>query len=89
MLLVGFELPFQMMLLGLEGQAVIGLRMGKIAGGGPAAVTEMHRMIAEKVSALAEAAGTILSGGSIDAVVRGYRSHVRANVSRLLPRPAE
>lgn len=78
------ELPFQMMLLSMEAHAVIRLRVNKIASGGPAAVTEMHSMLAEKVSALAEAAGTILGGGSVQNVIRGYRSRVQANEVRLL-----
>ena len=78
------ELPFQLMLLGMEAQAVIGLRIGKIADGGPAAMLEAHRMVTEKVSALAEAAGTLMGGGSAQTVVRRYRSHVQANEARLL-----
>jgi hypothetical protein len=78
------ELPFQVMLLGMEAQAVIGLRMSKIADGGPAAMLEAHRMVTEKVSALAEAAGTLMGGGTTQTVVRRYRSHVQANEARLL-----
>ena len=84
MLLATIELPFQMLLLGMEAHAVIGLRMSKIARGGPGAATEMHRMVAEKIAALTEAAGTILGGGSVQTVIRGYRSHVQANEIRLL-----
>jgi hypothetical protein len=78
------ELPLQVMLLGMEAHAVVGLRMSKIAAGGPAAVLEAHRMVTEKVSALAEAAGTLMGGGSAQTVVSRYRSHVRANEARLL-----
>jgi hypothetical protein len=84
MFLTCIELPFQMMLLGMEAQAVIGLRMRKIAGGGPAAIIEAQRMIAEKTAALAEAAATLMGGGSAQTVVRRYRSHVRANEVRLI-----
>ena len=41
------ELTFQTMLLGLEANAVIGLRLNKIAMGGPAAMLEAHQMVAE------------------------------------------
>jgi hypothetical protein len=58
--------------------------MRKIAGGGPAAIVEAQRMIAEKTAALAEAAATLMVGGSAQTVVRRYRSHVRANEVRLL-----
>jgi hypothetical protein len=84
MFLASIETPLQMMLLTMEAHAVIGLRMSKIANGGPGAATEMHRMVAEKISALAEAAGTIFGGGSAQTVIRRYRSHVRANEVRLL-----
>jgi hypothetical protein len=40
-------------------------------------------MVAEKGFAFAEAAGSLALGGSMDRVVRRYRSHVRANKRRL------
>jgi hypothetical protein len=43
-----------------------------------------HRSIAEKVSALAEAAGTVLGGGSVQTVIGSYRFHLQANEVRLL-----
>jgi hypothetical protein len=69
--------------LGLESQRVIGLRLIKIAAGGPGGYAEAHRMITEKTTAFAEAAATIAAGGSTHKVVRRYRSHVRANERRL------
>ena len=83
MFLATIDMPLQMMLLTMEAHAVIGLRLSKIATGGPGAAKETHRMVAEKVSALAEAAGTILGGGSVQTVIRRYRSHVQANEVRL------
>lgn len=77
-------LPFQTMMLGMEAYSVIGLRIEKFAGGGPGALVEASRMIAEKNSALQEAAATLIGGGSMDTVVRRYRTHVRANEVRLL-----
>jgi hypothetical protein len=79
-----FELPFQTFLLGMEAGAVIGLRMEKMASGGPAAVLEANQMILEKASALGGAAVTLIAGGSINMVVGGYRTQVRANELRLL-----
>jgi hypothetical protein len=40
-------------------------------------------MVTEKVTAFAEAAATLATGGSAHKVVRGYRRKVRANVKRL------
>ena len=69
--------------LGLESQRVIGLRLMKIAGGGPGSYAEAHRMITEKTTAFAEAAMTLAGGGSTHKVLRRYRTHVRANERRL------
>jgi hypothetical protein len=66
-----------------ETQEVMGLRMMKLALGGPAGQLEAQRMIAEKGFAFAEAAGSLAAGGSMERVVRRYRSHVRANKRRL------
>jgi hypothetical protein len=84
MFLATIEMPLQIVLLAMEAHAVIGLRLSKIATGGPGAAKETHRMVAEKVSALAEAAGTILGGGSAQTMIRRYRYHVQANEVRLL-----
>lgn len=73
--------------LQVEAQRVIGLRLIKLAQGGPAAHIEAHRMITEKTAALAEAALTLATGGSATKVVRRYRSHVRANQRRLSRKP--
>jgi len=77
-------LTLQTMLLGLEAHAVIGLRLSKIAEGGPAAVAEAQQMVTEKINALAEAAGTLAVNGSFLMVVSRFRTHVRANEARLL-----
>jgi hypothetical protein len=81
------DLTLQTMLLGMEAHAVIGLRLSKIAGGGPAAMAEAHQMVTEKISALAEAAGTLAVNGSFLMVVSRFRTHVRANEARLLTKP--
>jgi hypothetical protein len=78
------ELPFQTMLLAMETHAVVGLRMQKLADGGPAAIVEASGMVTEKIVALAEATGTLMTGGSVQTVVSRYRTHVRANEVRLL-----
>lgn len=78
------ELTLQTMLLGIEAHAVVGLRLRKIAAGGPAARVEAYQMVTEKIGALAEAAETLAISGSLQAVVHRFRAHVRANESRLL-----
>jgi hypothetical protein len=77
------ELTFQTMLLGLEANAVIGLRLNKIAMGGPAAMLEAHQMVAEKIGAFAEATGTFVTSGSARTVIRRFREQVKANEARL------
>ena len=76
--------PFAVALLALESQKVIELRLVKLAWGGRAGLVEAHRMVSEKVSASVEAAGTLMLGGSVDAVVTRYREHVAANTERLI-----
>jgi hypothetical protein len=69
--------------LGVETQQVVALRLMKVASGGPAAQTEVARMMTEKIAAAAEAAVTLGLGGSGRKVVRRYRTRVRANARRL------
>ena len=70
-------------MLALDAQTVIGIRLAQLSCGGPAAGIEAQRMVSEKVSAFAEAAALLATGGSVHAVVKGYREHVQANVRRL------
>ena len=71
------------MLLGFEAQRVMLLRMAAIAAGGAHAQAEMNRMISEKVFAAVTAAGMMAFRRSPHAVLRHYRSRVRANERRL------
>jgi hypothetical protein len=73
------------MLLALEAQSVIAMRLTSIALG-RGTPTENTRMASEKVGAFLEAATTLATGGSAHKVVRGYRKHVRANGRRLRQR---
>ena len=75
---------FNLTMLAVESQQVIGLRLMKLAGGGPKARDEANRMIAEKVAAASQATGRLMGGASPDSVVKGYRQKVRANSRRLL-----
>ena len=67
----------------LEAQRVIALRLIKLGSGGPAAQKEARAMVQEKLIASVEAATTLASGGLIDAVLRRYRTIMRANSKRL------
>jgi hypothetical protein len=66
-----------------EAQRVIALRLMKLAQGGPAARNEANKMISEKMAASAEAAVSLSSGGSLESVLRRYRTIMRANEKRL------
>jgi hypothetical protein len=78
------RLTHDAVMLGLEAQRVIGLRLIKLSGGDPAAQAEALRMVSEKTAALAEAGLTLARGGSAGRVIRRYRTHVRSNKRRLL-----
>ena len=75
--------PFAFAMLALEAQKVVELRLVKLAWGGPAAQAEAQQMVSEKVSASIEAAGSLMLGGSPDAVIARYREHVAENTTRL------
>lgn len=81
--------------LGLRAQAVIAMRTVLLAGGGPAAIREAHRMVAEKVvaglEAEAAAVRALLGGGSFDDAAEQalvpVRRCVEDNVRRLTGPP--
>ena len=83
---------FDLARLGMESWMVIGLRMAKLAAGGPAATLEAQRMVAEKSAAAVEAqmaAGMAFAAGATSEatqrkVLAGYRRRVRANRARLM-----
>ena len=69
-------------MLAIEAQSVISARLTQFALGlGTSAETNL--MVSEKIFALAEAVATVVAGGSVHEVVRGYRKHVSANLRRL------
>lgn len=72
------------MMLAIDSNGVIALRMTTLAFGGTAANREAVLMVQEKVAASIEAGVTLLSGGSAGSVVDRYREHVQANSARLL-----
>jgi hypothetical protein len=70
-------------MLALEANVVIGLRSIKVARGGVDAVQEINLMVQEKVDAAAEALATLVGGGSVEAILSGYRQRVTLNARRL------
>jgi hypothetical protein len=68
------RLTHDAVMLGLEAQRVIGLRLIKLSSGGPTAQAEAWRMVSEKTAALAEAGLTLARGAqlgvSYDAIER-------------------
>ena len=76
------QLTHDAVLLGLESQRVMGLRLMKLSRGGRSAQAEALRMFSEKTTALAEAGTTLARGGSAGNVIRRYRTHVRSNKPR-------
>jgi hypothetical protein len=85
-----FQLSFNTVRLIFEAQALIGLRLFRIATGGVPAVAECSRMVPEKAAALVEAQRIVAVGaltgrsqGSPSKVVRLYRGRVSANKRRL------
>ena len=77
-------------MLAMEAQEVIGLRLMKMALGGPAAEAEARQMVEEKVKA-AQMAATLMTAAAMQGradegpgdVVRMLRKEVRANRKRL------
>ena len=76
---------------GLESQQVIGMRLMRMAAGGPLATTEAQRMVVEKVAALAlanqAAALALMTGKPLHTAaaqaMRPMRKRMRANHRRL------
>jgi hypothetical protein len=72
-----------MSMLSWESQHVIGLRLMTLALGGRRARDESMLMISEKVDENMRAMHTLMSGGSPEDVIAGYRKRVAANARRL------
>ncbi len=71
------------MMLAVESNNVIGLRLSKMALGGLSACDEAILMVREKVDAAMEASAAIATGETPAAIISRYREHVAANASRL------
>ena len=74
---------FNLMMLSVEANRVIALRMMKLMRGGRSARREAKLMVSEKIIAASEAAASLIAGTSTDRIVHRYRQHVARNANRL------
>ena len=72
-----------LMLLAVEANQVIALRMMKLMRGGRPARREAELMVSEKIRAAFEATASLMTGASGDEIVHRYRRRVAANAKRL------
>jgi hypothetical protein len=72
-----------LMLLAVEANGVIALRMMKLMRGGRSARREAELMVSEKIHAAFEATASLMAGASGNEIVHRYRRHVAANAKRL------
>jgi hypothetical protein len=72
------------LMLAIESNGVISLRLMKLACGGNDAKVEADLMLREKIDAAFEAGATLMAGGTVAHIVDRYREHVSTNTSRLL-----
>lgn len=86
MLMNWWKVSADLAMANLEAHRVIGLRLAKLAAGGPAAKREARRMVVEKIAASAEAGLALASGRTPQSVLKRYRTIMRANGKRLSKR---
>jgi hypothetical protein len=72
-----------LMLLAVETNGVIALRMMKLMRGGRSARREAQLMVSEKIHAAFEATASLMAGASGNEIIHRYRRHVAANAKRL------
>jgi hypothetical protein len=72
-----------LILLAVEANRVIALRMMKLMRGGKSAHREAELMVSEKIHAAFEATASLMAGASGDKIIHRYRRHVAANAKRL------
>jgi len=72
-----------LMMLAMDANQVVGLRVTKLMLGGKSARREAQLMVSEKIVAAFEAGGSLMAGASGEEIVRQYRRRVRANAKRL------
>jgi hypothetical protein len=85
------KLGFDAAVLGAEAAQVVGLRMARLAAGGPGANAEARRMVSEKVEAATALQAMAVTGALgwtaprvASKTMAHYRRKVRANRRRLL-----
>ncbi len=78
-----FNSWFETSMLVMQSQRVVGLRLTKIAWGGPSAQDEAFRMVDEKVKASMDSMLMLMAGGSSRMVLAHYNELVADNVRRL------
>lgn len=71
------------LMLAVESNNVIDLRLRRIASGKVSAPEETRLMVSEKVDAAYEAGSMIMKGGKPQEVIDFYRKSVAANMARL------
>src|ERR1700745_2730075 len=72
-----------LLMLAVEANGVVALRMMKLMRGGRRARREAELMVSERIHAAFEATASLMTGASGDEIVRRYRRHVAANAKRL------
>jgi hypothetical protein len=72
-----------LMMLAVEANGVVALRMMKLMRGGRRARREAELMVSEKIRAACEATASLMAGASGDEIVHRYRQHVAGNAKRL------
>jgi hypothetical protein len=79
----GQVMLYPWIMLGIEANRVVGLRVMKLMLGGKSARREARMMVTEKIRAGLEANARLMAGASPDEVIRTYRRRVAANAKRL------
>ena len=72
-----------LMMLAIDANHVIGLRVMKLMLGGRSARREAQLMVSEKIDEAFKASASLMAGASGDEIVRRYRRRVTANAKRL------
>jgi len=72
-----------LMMLAIDANRVVGLRVMKLMLGGRGARREAQLMVSEKIDAALKASASLMAGASGDEIVRQYRQRVAANAKRL------
>ena len=72
-----------LMMLAVEANGVVALRMMKLMAGGRSARREAKLMVSEKMDAAFEATTRLMAGASGEDIVHRYRQHVAVNAKRL------